>query len=268
MKTTFKKSAPVAPSSRGKAPFWMTFSFIAAISLAWPCATSALALPPGYLLSSACFRPVATLDQFLTTNKLAPSLPWINLSIELPLNNEDFLNEFLVELYDLGSPYFEQYLTPGQFTEWFGPTPAQYKSVISFVRAKGLTVTGIYSSRTILDVRGTVNQIQRAFKVTLEVYWDPFGCRYFYAPNVEPTLPPNLSNLDIIGLDDYAIILPGNLSLIPVDRGGILENGLSFVAATAVSVDDLDPILLNGGQPETPCPPSLSPAPPLLLSRP
>jgi subtilase family serine protease len=153
-------------------------------------ATSALAVPQGFLPSAVGWQPVATLDDFLTTNTLNdPYLPQINLCFGLPLNNEAQLQILLDQLYDPTSTNYEQFLTPDQFTEMFGPTPDQYQTVIDFVQANGLTVTGVYSNRIILDASGTVDQIQNAFGVTMEVYQDPTDLRYFLHRTSNHTSP-------------------------------------------------------------------------------
>ena len=94
----------------------------------------------------------------------------------------------LREIYDPASPHYRQYLTPEQFTERFGPTEQDYQTVIDFMKANGLTVTGRHPNRTLLDVRGSVANIEKTFHLTMRVYQHPTENRTFYAPDVEPSL--------------------------------------------------------------------------------
>jgi len=70
----------------------------------------------------------------------------------------------------------------------FGPTEQDYQAIINFAQASGLTVTATHPNRVVLDVEGTVADIERAFQVTLRVYQHPQEARTFYAPDLEP--PP------------------------------------------------------------------------------
>ena len=87
----------------------------------------------------------------------------LNLAIGLPLRNEQALDDLLQQIYDPASPNFRHYLTPEQFTEQFGPTEQDYQAVIDFAKANGLTVTGTHPNRVVLDVSGSVADIERVF---------------------------------------------------------------------------------------------------------
>ena len=63
-----------------------------------------------------------------------------------------------------------------------------YQAVIAFAQANNLTVTYEHSNRVILDVSGTVADIQSAFNVNLLIYQHPTEDRTFYAPDVDPSL--------------------------------------------------------------------------------
>jgi subtilase family serine protease len=150
----------------------------------------------------------------MATLKAVDRLPgWTNLSlaIGLPLRNPEALTNFLQQLYDPASPLFHQYLTPEQFTERFGPTEKEYQKVVDFARSKGFTVATTHPNRLLLDVKGTVADIEAAFAVTLRVYPHPGEPRNFHAPDVEPSVPEGLPILDISGLEDYMPPRPMNL---------------------------------------------------------
>jgi subtilase family serine protease len=135
----------------------------------------------------------------------------LNLAIGLPLGDEKGLDDFVTQVYDPGSSQYRRYLTPAQFAQKFGPTEAQYTAVVDFAKQNHLTVTGRYASRLLVDVNGTVADIQRAFHVTLRSYRHPTEARDFYAPDTEPTIDATLPVADISGLNNYILPHPKNL---------------------------------------------------------
>ncbi|HVV70389.1 MAG TPA: protease pro-enzyme activation domain-containing protein, partial [Verrucomicrobiae bacterium] len=109
----------------------------------------------------------------------------LKLAIGLPLRNQAALTNLLAELYDPSHPNYRHYLAPEEFTARFGPTKAQYDRVKNFARTNGLTVLGAHANRLVLDVRGNVAQVQRAFHISLRTYPHPTESRSFFAPDRE-----------------------------------------------------------------------------------
>ena len=97
----------------------------------------------------------------------------LNLAIGLPLRNPAALDALLRQLYDPASPNYHHYLTPEQFTERFGPTEEDYQAVMAFAKANGLKVTARHPNRMLVDVSGSVADIERAMHVTMQVYQHP-----------------------------------------------------------------------------------------------
>jgi uncharacterized repeat protein (TIGR03803 family) len=147
-------------------------------------------------------RPTGRLD----------GLQRLDLAIGLPLRNQAALACFLRDLQDPASPQFRQYLTSAQFAERFGPAPADYEAVKQFALAHGLSVKGAHSNRTLLDVSGTVADIEKAFHLSLRVYQHPTERRTFYAPDTEPSMDLAVPVLGISGLDDFVLPRPMNLN--------------------------------------------------------
>ena len=140
-----------------------------------------------------------------------PGTNRLHLAIGLPLRDPAGLDVFLAQLADPASTNYRHYLTPGQFTERFGPTAADYAAVTQFAATNGLTVTATHGNRLLLDVSGTAADIQRAFRVTLRKYHHPTEARDFYAPDSEPSVTVDLPVADISGLSDYSRPHPMNL---------------------------------------------------------
>jgi hypothetical protein len=148
--------------------------------------------------AAASLTPVG---QLADTNRL-------HLAIALPLRNQDVLSNLLQELYDPASPNYHHYLMPDQFTEQFGPTAADYEAVIAFAKANGLPVEAIHPNRVLLDVSGTVAEVQRALHITVRTYRHPTENRTFFAPDTAPTLDLAAPILGISGLNNYSLPRP------------------------------------------------------------
>ncbi len=132
----------------------------------------------------------------------------LHLAIGLPLRNQTMLTELLQRIYNPASPDYHHYLTPEQFAKMFGPTEQDYQAVVTFAKAHGLTVTGTHPNRMLLDVDGSVADIEKTFNVTMRVYQHPTEARTFYAPDVEPSLDIAVPVLRISGLNNYSLPRP------------------------------------------------------------
>ena len=143
----------------------------------------------------------------------------LRLAIGLPLSNPEGLSSFIKQLYDPSSPYYRHYLTPAQFTEKFGPTEQDYQAVVAFAQANGLSVRATHPNRMLLDVTGSVANIEKAFQVTMRVYQHPRENRTYYAPNAEPSVPSGLRIQDVGGLNNYILPHP-KYRIKPVDLSG------------------------------------------------
>ena len=137
-----------------------------------------------------------------------PGSQLLSLAISVPLRNEEGLHSLLQQLYDPASPNYRRYLTVQQFTEQFGPTQVDYQRVIGFAQAHGLKVTHTFANRLVVDVNGSVSDIEVAFQVTMHVYPHPTENRTFYAPDVEPSIEAGVPILTVNGLSDFSLPHP------------------------------------------------------------
>ncbi|HEV2329274.1 MAG TPA: protease pro-enzyme activation domain-containing protein [Verrucomicrobiae bacterium] len=151
---------------------------------------------------------VPAVIRHLTASGALPASKRLNLAIGLPLRDGRGLDDFLAQLYDPASTNYHHYLTPEQFTEKFGPTEADYAAVVSFARQNHLNVTKTYGNRLLLDVNGSVADVQRAFHITLRTYRHPTENRDFYAPDIDPSVEVSLPVADISGLNNYVLPHP------------------------------------------------------------
>ncbi len=128
----------------------------------------------------------------------------LRLAIGLPPRDPAGLDQFVKDVYDPTSPNFRKYLTPAEFTNRFGASPADYQAVTAFAKAHHLSVSG-HPNRLILDVDGTVGDIEAAFHVRMLNYRHPKEGRQFFAPDAEPSLDLATHILHVSGLDNYSI---------------------------------------------------------------
>jgi subtilase family serine protease len=128
----------------------------------------------------------------------------IQLSISLPLQNQDALDSLLAAQNDPHSTGFHQYLTSDEFNRLFAPSQATVNDVTSYLNSQGLKVGNVSTNHTLIDASGTVAQVEKAFQVNLADY--NLNGRKVYAPTNEPSIPTSLNGmiLNIAGLDDVA----------------------------------------------------------------
>ncbi len=139
----------------------------------------------------------------------------LELAIGLPLRNGDKLTNLLEDLSQPSSAHFRHFLTADEFASSFGPSAEDYQKVIDFAKSHGLVVKGTHPNRTLLDVSGSVEDIENAFHVTMRVYQHPTEARTFFAPDVEPSLDLATPVLAISGLDNYKTPKPRGLGNSP-----------------------------------------------------
>src|ERR1035437_8654167 len=141
----------------------------------------------------------------------------LNLAIGLPLRNQQALAQLVQQLSDPAHPDYRHYLTPEEFAARFGPTEQDYQAVIAFAQASGLAVSSTHPNRTLLDVSGSVADIEKSPHLTMRTYRHPAEARTFYAPEAEPSLDLAVPVLRISGLDNYSLPRP-RLQATPLDQ--------------------------------------------------
>jgi subtilase family serine protease len=149
----------------------------------------------------------------------------MELAISLPLRNEAQLRAQIRALYDPTNPAYRRFLDVEEFTELYGPEEADYRALLQFAGAYNLHAHALAANRRVLDVEGTVADVERAFHVTIRLYREPGDGRIFYAPDREPTLDLAVPVLHVSGLDNAVVpsarLVRGN----DFDAAGHLQTG-------------------------------------------
>jgi xanthomonalisin len=156
------------------------------------------------------------------------------LGIALSVRNQPELDQLVKDIYDPASPHFHKYQSVKENAERFGATPTDFQAVVDYLKAHGLTVTATYSNRLYVSVDGTVENVEKAFQVTMRVYQHPTEARTFYAPDVEPSLDLDVPVEGINGLSNFH--LPRNRQGGPGTGQGATFQGSDFRHAYAPDV--------------------------------
>jgi subtilase family serine protease len=131
-----------------------------------------------------------------------PATQSMNFDIVLPLRDRADLQSLVRQQYDPASPLYQQFLTPQEVTERFGPSQEDWDALVAFAKASGFEIVGGSRDSRDLWLTGTVTNIERAFHVVLGVYQDPTEDRTFYSPDREPTVNLPIPLWHITGLDN------------------------------------------------------------------
>ena len=158
---------------------------------------------PAYAAQQLPQRHVPQITKHLTPVGRLNSGARLDLAIGLPLRNREQLTNLLEDIYNPSSPNFRHFLTVDEFKASFGPSAEDYQSVIDFAKAHHLTVTHTHTNRTLVDINGSVTDIENAFHIHLQTFQHPKENRIFFAPDVEPSLDLETPVLAISGLDNY-----------------------------------------------------------------
>jgi len=133
-----------------------------------------------------------------------PATNRLQLAIGLPLRNQDTLTNLIPKLYAPGNTNFHRYLTPAQFAEQFGPVDTDYQTVLNFVKSHHCEAVQEYGNHALVDIAGTVADIQNMFQVSLGYYRHPTEDRMFFAPAGTPTIESGVPISYVVGLDNYS----------------------------------------------------------------
>ena len=179
---------------------------IASASADHPDATPATVRLPGHVL------PALAKASVVPSSAKAENEP-IMLTLVLKHDDQAGFERFLHDLYLPKSPSFHHFLTQRQIADRFGPSRADYDSVLRWMRSQGLRLERGSKNRLTLTARGTRADAERAFGVRIRDY--TIGERQFYANDSDPKLPLAVASIvqAVSGLSDYAKPRPGHIAI-------------------------------------------------------
>ena len=124
----------------------------------------------------------------------------IRFGLTLPLRNRAALEALIHEQRDPSSPHYRQYLTAEHFLQQYGPTQADYDSVVEFAKSQGFTVTRTYANCLLVNVSGSPTNMNKTFAVKMQVHQRTAQTGKYYAPDVEPSVDSSLPILSVESL--------------------------------------------------------------------
>lgn len=128
----------------------------------------------------------------------------MDLTFQLPLRNETELRQFLQDVKNPSSANYRHFLTVEEFTRMYGPSENDYAKLSQWAQSNNFKVTATSRNNMILQVTGSVADIERALHVTMNVYKHPTENRTFIAPDREPKTDTPMQLFAIGGLDNFS----------------------------------------------------------------
>jgi hypothetical protein len=152
---------------------------------------------PGHVL------PILNRAAAVPSSTTSASEP-ITLTLVLKHHDQAGFDRFLRDLYDPKSPSFHRFLTQRQIADRFGPSRAEYNSVLHWMRSKGFAFERGSKNRLTLTMRGTRARAERTFAVRFHDY--RIQHRTFFANDQAPAVPSGLASRieAIAGLSNLA----------------------------------------------------------------
>ena len=140
---------------------------------------------------------------------LVPSKPGdasqpLTLTIVLKRDDQPGFQRYLQGVYDSNSPAFHRFLTDREISARFGPAPAMYERLLSYLKDHEFEVIDGSSNRMTMTVRAPRAAIERTLGVRIGKY--RFGKREFYANDRDPVLPASIAPYveAVVGLSNLA----------------------------------------------------------------
>ncbi len=132
----------------------------------------------------------------------APTSTALPLTVTLKPRDPAALAAEVQEVSEPGSPEYHHFLTPTEFAQEFGPTPATVAQVTANLQQQGLTVGTPSATGLSLPVSGTVAQVQSAFSTPISQYRLASGTTGYdnaTSPEVDTSVASQIQG--ILGLD-------------------------------------------------------------------
>jgi subtilase family serine protease len=175
---------------------------------------------PGFVAQATDLGSAATTDVATVT-------------VWLSLGNENKLSQLVSGQETPGSGSYHKWLTQADFNAQFSPTSQNVKAVSNYLSAKGLTILSVAENNFFVKAQGTIDQVQKAFKVHIHQF--AFRGKTYRANIDNPTISDPSGGLiaGVTGLDDYgyqsdlAVAGGGTPTMTPLTKGA---NGVFYAA--------------------------------------
>ena len=193
-------------------------------------------------------------------------LPGITLLLKRSDAQQSDIQQLLSQQQDPSSPNYHKWLTPDQYADRFGVTPADMARISTWLTSQGFAIGHAARARNWISFNGTARQARNAFQTQIHRY--NVNGAVHYANASEPAIPAALADVvaGIRGLHDFrpkpryrkAVytpdnttaggthhVVPGDLAVIydvtPLYQAGIDGTGqnIAIVGQSAIHASDI-----------------------------
>ena len=133
----------------------------------------------------------------------AMQLNYVRLMLKPSAVQQADLDRLLRDQQTPGSPNFRKWLTPEQFADRFGVSPADIIKITEWMQSQGFDVVTVGRARRFIAFNATARQIQNALKTEIHHY--RVNGQLHFANTSEPSVPEAIQPLVLgfMGLDDF-----------------------------------------------------------------
>ena len=123
----------------------------------------------------------------------ADSFPLNHLQLVLKRSDtqETALKQLMHDQEQVGSPSYHKWLTPQSYGETYGVSDQDLKTVTTWLSGHGFSVEGVSSSRMVITLSGTQEQLRSAFHTEIHQY--TLHNQTYFANASDPMLPAALA---------------------------------------------------------------------------
>jgi subtilase family serine protease len=169
------------------------------------------------LAGARALLPSTVADYIGSVPALGPAAPSAPARALIALQHRDQVGllRLISAVSTPGNKLYEHYLTPAQFVSRYAPSETTVAAVEAFARSFGLHVASVPSNRAYVYVTGTVAEMDRAFKTTIDRY--ELGGATVQAPRLAASVPARLAKAitGVEGLDTADVAQPLGLAATP-----------------------------------------------------
>jgi len=165
---------------------------------------------PGMSLPTALSRSTAMAHVAAATR--------LQLSVSLAPAYPTALESFVERVSNPSSPEFRKFITPSEVGKRFGPSAAKVQAMVTYLKAKGMTVTLVGQNGFSILAEGTAAQAEKAFSTRLVHFrttpLSPTDRGDYYSYTQAPSLPSTLASsvVHIGGLENSTQPVPRALT--------------------------------------------------------
>src|SRR5579863_8543039 len=236
-------------------------------------------IDPGHMVKlKGSLHPKARPENDLGAVTPNLNLDYVTLQLQQTPAQQADLASFLAQLQNPASPNYHKWLTPEQYADRFGSSPADIAQIAGWLKDQGLTVISTARGRNFLVFKGTAATVEAALHV--EIHRFLVDGEMHYANATEPAVPAALHpvTLGFLGLDDFKprpspqsanpvpalsyrgqnVLSPGDLWVIydtvPFYLAGLTGNGMKIavVGQSNVNLSDIATYQSDFGLPSNP----------------